>query len=173
MMAIPDKLGKLKDKSVYLLVLSPEHYVYVREYLSRMLAKKDQPSLYVSLNQPLPYLTRYLRNLGIDLSGLRIIDACPVKLSRASSSGKLSLTRLSMDITNVTAEASYRFLILDSMSTLLVYSDQNTAERFIHYLINKLRLLGTGGIILAVNDEASKKISPTLAQFCDEVVSFD
>jgi KaiC/GvpD/RAD55 family RecA-like ATPase len=173
MISIPEKLDRLKDKSVYLLAMSPEHYVYVREYLPKMLPKNDRPCLYVSLNQPLAYLAHYLDTLGADKSGFRIIDACPAKLSKSPASGALSLTKLSMDITHAADEGKYRFLIFDSLTTLLVYSDQNTAERFMHYLINKLRLLGTGGIILVVNDDASKKVTPTLAQFCDEVLSFD
>ena len=46
----------------------------------------------------------------------------------------------------------------------------DSVERFMHFIITKIRNIGTATIILAVDEEKSNKLVSVIAQFCDKVV---
>ncbi|MBI4440555.1 hypothetical protein HY639_00150 [Candidatus Woesearchaeota archaeon] len=56
------------------------------------------------------------------------------------------------------------------MNTLLVYNDTKVMERFIHFLVNKLRLFKMRGLIMVIDERKAAKILPILTQFCDKCV---
>jgi len=64
-----------------------------------------------------------------------------------------------------------KFLVFDSISSMLVYNDSKSIEEFIHTVANKLRLEGTLGVILIARDESTKTIERTVTQFVDKHVS--
>jgi archaellum biogenesis ATPase FlaH len=62
-----------------------------------------------------------------------------------------------------------KFLILDSVSTMLVYNSPEEIERLIHALIIKCRKWRMKTILLAIENAKQDKIVETISQFCDSV----
>ncbi|MBU0460862.1 MAG: hypothetical protein KJ771_08725, partial [Nanoarchaeota archaeon] len=81
-----------------------------------------------------------------------------------------SLTALSMAMTQASKQKEMKFMFFDSVTTLLIYNKLDSAERFIHYFINKVRNLEILMIIMSVEEDKTKKILPLLTQFCDGLI---
>ena len=63
-----------------------------------------------------------------------------------------------------------KFVFLDSVSTLLIYNNLETTERFVHYMINKIRNMGFFVVLISIDEEKSNKLIPILSQFCDKII---
>ncbi len=79
-----------------------------------------------------------------------------------------SLTRLSLLITSEVESKKYNYLIIDSVDTLLIYNDEDTTLRFLHFLINKMRVLGVKTVLLLLSDR--KTIANQLGQIVSKTL---
>ena len=74
-------------------------------------------------------------------------------------SGPESLTDLSIAITVATNTGKYGFLLIDSLSTLLIYNDAHNTQKFAHYLISKMSSYGMTLAILTLDEDNSIKVT--------------
>jgi len=146
----------------------------IRKYLSEHLS-----GIYVTLNKSHPSLLQELKNNKIDTSKLYFIDSVCKKIAKklkeevncVDIEGVESLTELSLAISSASHTGKFKFLIFDSITTLLIYHDQETAEKFISYLINKLKSLDMSIILISIDEEKSNKIVDFISQFADKIIS--
>ena len=81
------------------------------------------------------------------------------------------LTDICVALTKLVAvRKEVRFVMLDSVSTLLIYNDPKSVARFCHSVAEKLRSLGLPGAFILVDMEEGKDMAAQLAQFCDAYV---
>lgn len=81
-------------------------------------------------------------------------------------------------IGNVSAQAmsligthEKKFLILDSVSTFLLYNTSGGFLRFLHFLLSQLRALEFGATILMARDNVPSKMVQVLKQYCDITIN--
>ncbi len=173
------ELNSIKpEKGVYMFVLNPKIYQYVNSTIIYNLTMKwNWNGIYITLNIPYKQLSPYLTKKNIDLSRLYFIDG----ISKASSKviktdnctfleGPQSLTELSIAITAACNTKKFDFLYFDALSTITMYNDVRTSEKFSHYIVNKFRNLDINAIIVSVNEENSLKIINVISQFCNKIV---
>lgn len=167
---------KIRNKEVHVILLDDEQYNKVNDSLLIVLLKDQKlKCIYVSLNKEYKTLSKKIQSLGIQDSNIYFIEGVskiigkPVKANNCMFiSSPTSLTELSLAITTTINTGKFDFLFFDSLSTLLVYNDQKTTEKFSHYIINKIRDNDLGSIIISLkNDEETKKLIPILSLFCD------
>ena len=63
-----------------------------------------------------------------------------------------------------------KVLFLDSLSTLSMHNDIDALKEFLHFLINKLRINGIGGIFIYSDDTSTENIKETVAMMCDKTI---
>jgi archaellum biogenesis ATPase FlaH len=63
-----------------------------------------------------------------------------------------------------------KFIILDSISHMLIYNDKNSIREFMHYLINKMRLSKVGGFLLTVEKEEVDEVIEIIQPLVDKVI---
>ncbi len=170
---------ELKDpKGICIILSKPEDYHSVNlMVLNHLTVKMKLCGIYGTLNMPYSSLSTLLEKNDMDISKLFFIDCTGERITKNIKNGNCeylknpqSLTELSLMITELTNSGKFDFLFLDSISTLLIYNSLETTEKFAHYLINKIRILGLGGIIISLDDEKSNKIIPVISQFCDKCI---
>ena len=61
-------------------------------------------------------------------------------------------------------------LILDTLSTLMLYNNAETVGKFMHAVTGKLRNWGVKSVILTMEEETDKEIISQISQFVDKVV---
>ena len=169
------ELAKLKkNKGVYAFLSKSEDYQVVNTEIMKYLTKKNS-GIYVTLNKTHCDLVEDLKNNKIDTDKILFIDNVEKdKGCGANNSlflgGNQSLTALSMVMGKAAKQKEMKFMFFDSITTLLIYNKLDTAEKFIHYFINKVKNLEILMIIMSVEEEKTKKILPLLTQFCDGLV---
>ena len=172
-------LKELKDsKKTYLIVNKSENFQSGNiMILNHLIVKMKLCGIYVTLNRPYPSISTFLEKDNIDVSKLFFVDCTGNNLAKNIKTDKCnflnnsqSLTELSLTITKLINLGKFDFLFLDSISTLLVYNNLETTEKFMHYLINKLRVLNIGGVMISLNEDKSNKLIPVISQFCDKII---
>jgi len=181
---IEEKLNKLPTEFIALIVSSADVYSIAQEVALRVLIKiKDMSGVYVTFNRPYSNLKATVERQGLDVSKLFFIDliteSAGGKTERSAEdrcfyvSSPKNLTELSilMEQAMIRLPRERRFVFIDSISTMLIYNDQDTVLRFIHSLTGKMRLLGITGIIFLLEKESDEKFRAQVSQFCDRVIT--
>lgn len=166
------ELGKIKtSKGIYIIISRPENYQLINEEIVSYLTKKLRlGGAYISLNKPSYEISKNLEEKKVLTKDILFIEGveedCKLKNCIPLQESK-SLTELSLTISKICKSDTIKFIFLDSASTLLIYNSLEITERFMQYLINKIKNLGILLIIISVDEEKSNKLTPILAQFCD------
>ncbi len=176
-LAIIKKVRKelTKTDGVYILITKSKDYLSVKYAAIKCLTKdKRFFGIYVSLNKSCIAITDELKEAKIDPQKILFIDGTGEGTTTSKKCIALkssqSLTELSLAMTEACKNKALKFIFFDSLSTLLIFNGQETTERFMHYLINKMRNMGIILIILSLEEERSNKLIPTLSQSCDKVI---
>ncbi len=81
-----------------------------------------------------------------------------------------SLTELGIVISKVCDSKKSKFVMMDSLSTILVYNSQKTTVRFVHYVVTQLRKCGWPGVIFSLEKDMEGQILESITQFCDKTI---
>lgn len=165
------------EKPIVLALVDPIHYQDAVVGLLRYFTGKVPRGIYVTLNKPFAVLSKTFEKAGISVGSLFFVDAITNVPSVQEESSSICLGSAT-DLSNLciaTSKAVNRFseekfLVLDSLSTLLIYNDHRAVAKFAHLLAEKMRRWGTSGCLLTVEMNAERDVVLQLAPFCDKVV---
>jgi len=173
---ILDELKKIsKTKGSYVFVSAPENYNDTRSFIARYLTSElNLHGVYVSLNKPTEQIVAEFSEKKVNVKNLHFIDSTGKNADkdkrRFHISNNQSLTELSLVITYLTKTNNFDFLLFDSVSTLLMYNELSSVEKFVQFIINKMRNVGLTMITFSVDEENSNKLVSVISQFCDKVI---
>lgn len=167
-------LSKISLKGgAYTFISKSEDYQTVSQEIIRFLSKtKGFSGIYVTLNKSHCDIVKRLEDNGIDTKNILFIDnlekedGCGAK--NCIFIGNKSLTALSLAMSEACRHEEMKFLFFDSVTTLLVYEDLDTVERFLHFFLNKVKILEFLTVLMTVEEDTTNQILPILDQFCDE-----
>lgn len=185
MSKLEEKLKGVPPKSVVIVEVSPE------EDQMRMMAdflkfRRNDKGIYVSSNRPTNDLLEKLLTYNVNLKKtLETGKACIIDLmSRSvgasevkggiyvSSPSELSAAQMAIEkaFETVNGKAGRTWLVLDSISTLLVFNSLGAVLHFVHFLIGRLRVLQFDGVLFTVEGSVDDRTLLTIKQFCDMVI---
>lgn len=172
----------LKDleNSEISLVIAPSEMVQQTniDILKHFVNEKDSFCVYVTVAKPYKTMVNIFSKNGIKTDNIFFID-CITSLSVSGDIQRAgncvfvqpqSLTNISMALTSAITsipKEKESLMILDTLSTLMLYNQTETIAKFAHVLTGKLREWAVKSIILTLEDESDKKIVSQLTQFCD------
>ncbi len=82
-----------------------------------------------------------------------------------------NLTDLSITLSEVLNRISgKKFVILDSLTTMLLYNDSNTTTQFLQFLANRLRLWNTSSFILTMEGKGEEEVIRVVSQVVDKII---
>lgn len=64
-----------------------------------------------------------------------------------------------------------KFIFIDSISTMLIYNKSDVFTRFTHSILTRMRMNGSRGILLCLENETDKAVHAEIVQLCDKVIS--
>lgn len=169
------ELKGLPENFIVAISTKNENHFDVNKSLVKYLTGKGNTGVYVTANIPYLSLFKELQKEKINTKKMHFIDmikdtGCGKK-NCICLQGPTDLTNLSIAISKFTEEnPEKKFLLLDSFSTLLIYNNLTDLVKFTHSLLTKLRLTGTIGVIVSLEDDLNKKIAGTITQFCDKLI---
>lgn len=176
---IENALKGLPEGNIVTFMTGAEKHLEVNTaILDYLVNTKKVNGIYVTMREPYDSLAEILKKKKIDVNKLIIIDAISGVMGKEKYEaencivlpGPTSLTDVAIKITETYHSKNIQFLLMDSLSTLLLYNTEAKAMRFTHYLVTKLRKLKLSGIILSLEKEMDKKLIKSVFEFCDKVV---
>jgi hypothetical protein len=143
---------------------------------------QDRPEdawVYVTVTKPYETLVREFEFLS-EAKNIKFIDC----ISRAAGITKPSsnciyiesptmLEKLGLDIMNVFKEVdedTKKYLILDSLSNLIIYNDADIVTEFFYHIVNRTRAKGIHTISLAIEEEGLEKQLNRLIYLNDKIL---
>lgn len=61
-------------------------------------------------------------------------------------------------------------LVLDSVSTMMIYNNATTVEKFIHTLLGKINAVSASAVVFSADFEERDSITSTIGQFFDKTI---
>ncbi len=161
-----------------LLILKLKDYSTAPRALLSYFTTQKMPGVYVSINKPYADI---VKTLTTPPAQTQFVDAITALTGRGTEDNQtvtfidspLALVELNLAISDRLkgVVSNQKFLILDSISTLLVYNSPQAVEKFCHTVIAKNRNENVVGIFLMIESEDHRDVVETLAQFVDNVTT--
>lgn len=176
-MAAAPLLAPLETNDIVLVVLGKDTYrERLDEILAALSAAKTQ-TCYVLLNLPYASAKRRLAGCCKDASKFLFVDTLTSAVGRSGDASDClfvddphALTDLGLAMSQAFEEKDCDILLLDAVSTLLIYHPRNVVVMFSHNAITKLRMWRKKGIFLLVGEDAGSELMKDLVMFSDAVI---
>ncbi|MFB6295205.1 MAG: hypothetical protein ABEI97_05570 [Candidatus Nanohaloarchaea archaeon] len=181
-MDLDEELGKLKDTDIALVIADAEEYVSVnQQLLDHLVNGEGLAGIYVTVNKPYLTIVDTLEAAGIGTSEIFFIDAISEDTGAEDVTAEnvafldspQGLTDMSIAISEAVEklpDEGNRVLVLDTLSTLMLYNDEDLVSQFAHELSGKIRDWGVKGLMLTIQEEADEDLLASLNQFVDEAI---
>ena len=138
----------------------------------------------ISLSEPQIILKKALEKNSVDTSTLFFIDGVTVSaMGKAGTEENCFYVNKSSDLTGIGIAITKAMalienkenmvIILDSISTLLIYNDPNLIIRFLHMLVNKVRLNDAIGVLFSAKNAIDPIVTAQITAFSDSVMYFE
>lgn len=165
----------LKDYILLVAVDAKGYQKATTEILRELIEDQRIPGVYVTLNKPYEIIQRNLASEGIDSRLIIFIDAASgtgetKKVDNCLCIGspeKLSDISVAMEQAIKALNTEEKFLVFDSINTLLLFNKPATIARFVHFLAAKIREWKIKGIIITLEGETEKSLMSELTLFSD------
>lgn len=147
--------------------------------LTKQLSKKFNRIGYVSLNKGYVQLIQGMEKNGIDKKKFFFVDAVSTAAEAVSIKEKQvsfvfsaeNLTQMSLIMCNALLKYKLDCIIFDSLSTLLIYHEEDMVLKFLHYIINNLRNRNVTAIFTAVKNEKRAAFIENSKIFVDRTIN--
>ena len=146
--------------------------------------QEGKTGVIISLSEPQIILKKALEKNSVDTSTLFFIDGVTVSaMGKAGTEENCFYVNKSSDLTGIGIAITKAMalienkenmvIILDSVSTLLIYNDPNLIIRFLHMLINKVRLNSAAGILFSAKNAVDPIVTAQITAFSDSVMHLE
>lgn len=180
MRSLEGQLGKLAKNDFVLLSEPVSHANVVNLALVKILLDQDFDVVYVTFNRESETWIREFKELELPLKRIAFVDGtsrnprfsgmkAPVVIGLEHSSDLMEAL-IAIDRAREALAPVKQWVVLDSLSTLLIFNRSQTVEKFAHLLRAFLHERDMGGLVL-VGHESSSRLVNIVAPFFDRVVN--
>ncbi|NLO77462.1 MAG: hypothetical protein GX097_03090 [Methanomicrobiales archaeon] len=146
--------------------------------------QEGKTGVIISLSEPQIILKKALEKNSVDTSTLFFIDGVTESaMGKAGTEENCFYVNKSSDLTGIGIAITKAMalienkenmvIILDSVSTLLIYNDPNLIIRFLHMLVNKVRLNDAIGVLFSAKNAIDPIVTAQITAFSDSVMYFE
>jgi len=167
------------NQSIGILLPGNNYADLVQAIFERMRDNPDEAWVYLTVTKPYDNLTKQYEYLK-DSKHIKFIDC----ISRAAGISKpehdciyiespTMLEKISLEIMNLFKEAdenAKKYLVLDSLSNLIIYNDAEIVTEFFYHIINRTRARDIHTISLAIEEEGMSQQLNRLIYLNDKVL---
>lgn len=178
----PNRVSEEVEDKDLVLVLTPGDMVEEvnTQLLKSFNQEKGLKTVYVTVSKPYKTKRNILEDDGVDTGQIFFID-CITKLNADPPSrvencvflNPQALTDISIALTQAVEslpDDEGKLLIFDTLSTLMLYNDDEVVGKFAHSIASKIREWGVKSIMLTLEEETDEQVISQLSQFCDSTI---
>lgn len=175
---IKDEIANLPEEYVLLVVVTPKNYEnVVLSFMQIFLNERKLFGTYITTNKPFRKILENFLRKRIKADNLFFIDCITKEAPGDSIDGIKVFSSQNVTEINVLLDKVIKqkkkggeFIFLDSISTLLVYNDVKTVEKFVHALLERIYRWKTKGVFITVETAANRLVIENLSLFFDKVI---
>ncbi len=171
----------LGAKQLFLVLSPPDRLREQNLALTGELLSAGYRVCVITTNYPYRVLSRLYGSAGLDLDRIDFIDAItPYALGSMPPpdprcryvQAPTDLTEIGIGVTELLGAhpGEQTCILIDSVSTMLIYLSSSSLSKFIHFVANRLRLLDHSGIFLAVEQGLDPMLLTQLVTFVDATI---
>ena len=148
--------------------------------LIKYLVEKGFEGIYVTINKSTNELLEEMKKNEVDSKKISFVDAVTKMVEGKQIEGDQftylespsDMLELSIGVDNAINSISSKkaFIVIDSITTLLIYNKDVSVEKFLHALSQKISDLGFVGFFFA-SESTNKELLDIISQFCDDIKS--
>lgn len=167
------------NQSIGILLPGSNYSEFVEAMFERIHDKPEEAWVYVTISKPYDTLIKQYGLLS-ELRNIRFIDC----ISRAAGITKTDpnvtfvesptmLEKLGLEIMNIfkkVDEKTEKYLIIDSLTNLIIYNDPEIVTEFFYHIINRARAREIHTISLAIEDEGLESYLNRLIYLNDKIL---
>ena len=176
---IIEKFESLPENFIVLVIVTTSDYSAINLAVLEYLINDNKFSgIYLTMNKPYQTLVDMMEKNNIDTAKMFFIDSISGTIGQKSGSknclivqNPAGLTELGIQITEACSTKNPKFFILDSLSTMLVYNNENATVRFIHFFITSLRKFRVAGVIFCMEKDIDKEMLDNITMFTDKSIT--
>lgn len=177
-----NEFSNLSKGEIALVEAAAENILKVSIDIIKSLTGKGDNCIILSTNRPYSNLLGLYEENNIDAGKVFILD-CICK-SQGAETEKVSNVAFINSITDLTSISiainecadkikGNKFILIDTVTTMLMHNNQNTFIIFMHALLTKMRIKGIGGILIYLEEDTNKEVRAEITQLCDRVIKAD
>lgn len=167
----------IKESNVVLLVIPSENYNNILINTVKKIMN-NYKICYITINKGYDALNIFFKKNQIKPNNFFFVD-CITKTVKSIKdtdnhifvSSPNALTELSIAINKAVKNQKPKFIILDSLSTLLIYHKGNIVSKFIQGLINKFEATDSNLIFTITTKDKESILFKNLQMFVDNVIN--
>jgi len=174
------ELSTLDSKHIVLMNIESEHYSDSIFETLRYMTGKGMGGVYLTSARPYDFLSKKLEKDGIDTKNIYFIDtvSCMIGDPPGEMGNRVFIkSPAALDDIEIWAyrllekiDAENKFLLIDSVSNMLIYNDAGKLAQFSKSLVNYLRSRKVSGVIASVVGEIEAGFHNVMTDLCDRVI---
>jgi hypothetical protein len=176
-------IGGQDDSLLYLMLAPPEMIHSMNVAVIKNILKNNCMPLIITVNQPYKVLIKTYKKEGINPDKIYVIDAvtqysggvCEPTPGVKYVNNPANMTDLGIAITESLKliPDERKCIMFDSVSMLLIHIPTATASKFLHFVVNKLKLSDVSGIFLCVEKGLDPVVLSQMSAFVDKIIDFE
>lgn len=167
----------IKNSGISVIMTSKENYQNNLNKIIKASADASSTVCYLCVNRPYAAVSDNIskNNLGSEKffyidTLTKNVQAPPQVDNCIFVSAPNALTEISVSITKAITEHNCNMLLVDSLSSFLVYEKPHSLIQFIHSVITKLRVNNAKAVMIALNEDLNSELVKDLHMFVDKVI---
>jgi hypothetical protein len=161
---------QISESQVSLCVFDEGNYQQQREDILRALSLDEKTICYVGYTKPYVALKKELASLQLKLVFVDVltmgVQVPPIVDDCFFVQAPTSLTEVSVAISKA-MDANHGPVFFDSLSSLMIYQDSHTLIKFLHGLINRIRVSQAKLVLVVLDKDAKCELVKDLSMFVD------
>jgi len=172
-----------QESMLCLMLARPEKVQDMNMLVMKKILQSGCTPLIVTVNKPCKVLAKMYTKEGISPDSYYVIDAVTQYSGGDCTPGPRvkyvtnpsNLTDLGIAITELIKQMpeGKKCIMFDSVSMLLIHIPSATASKFLHFVVNKLKLTDISGIFLCVEKGLDPVILSQMSAFVDNILDFE
>jgi hypothetical protein len=171
-----DLLESLERNQILIYVVSGADYLEKLIDLFRKVSNSGCNNIvYLTLNRSSGEVLKILEKNQISEKSFSFIDATQKNAGVAAAENTASvdpslLTDISIQIFNILEKEGINVLVVDPISTLLIYNPDISVMKFLHFVVSGIRQTKNKAVFLFLKEDSSKPLFNDLSMFSDKIV---
>lgn len=175
------KLGDSDNFIIFTSPKAPEFKAVGIDLLKYIVNEKKAPVIYICIDKPCSSIKKVLEKEQVDSKIVVFIDAVTL-MSRLEANednciyitGPENLTDICIALSETVNSLSGTkpYIIIDSLSTLLVYNKMDSVVKFVHIFTAKTKQYGAKGLVISSKKGPDDEFTSQVFKFFDDSIDF-